>query len=149
MTAAQKKVNSEIRENEAIILYSSGLTYQEVADRLGYSDPSSAHRAVHRALRKRAEETFKDRDDLIVKHMEIIRMCVRGQMPAVVKGNPRAVEVVIKALERESKLLGLDKPIVADVRITDAMQQEINDLVQEFETVIQQRERAEENRARG
>lgn len=131
------------------MLYASGMTYQEVADELGYESLGGAYKAVQRALKKRAEESYAARDELIAKHMEIIRLCVRGQMPAVVKGNQRAVEVVLKALEREAKLMGLDRPIVVDARVTDAMTAEIDELVQQFELLAVQQSQAEANRERG
>jgi hypothetical protein len=129
-TEGQATAIGNDRETRAILLYSSGLTLEEVAQQLGYANHSGAQKAVMRGLKKRAQETFEARDEMIAKQLEIIRVCVRGQMPAVAKGNQRAVEVLVKALDHEARLLGLYAPVKADVKITDALQAEINDLVE-------------------
>lgn len=131
-TKAQSLLIGQLRENQAITLYASGMTFAEVAKEVGYADEGGAHKAVQRALKKRTAETMADCDALVAKHMEIIRLCVRGQMPAVLGGNPRAVEVVIKALEREAKMCGIDAPAKTDIKITDAFMAELEDLAEQL-----------------
>jgi uncharacterized protein YbjQ (UPF0145 family) len=139
---------SIVRENRALLLHCSGLTYEEIAAELEMS-LSGTHDAVKRALRKRNLEGDEALAELRAKHSEILRMVVRGQMPAVLKGNTRAGEVVIKALEREAKLYGADAVVKLDVKVTERLQAEIDELVGQMESLDVQAAVQEAARLRG
>jgi hypothetical protein len=138
-----------VRENRAILLYSSGMTFDEVAKEIGYANASSAHKAVMRGLKKRAEETFQARDEMIAKQLEVIRVCIRGQMPGAAKGVHRSVEMIVRALDHEAKLLGLYAPVKVDAKITDALNAEIEDLVEVMAQLDQQEAAQALAKARG
>ena len=44
------------REPEAVKLYQAGFTFEEIAEKVGYSDRSGARKAVHRALERDVPE---------------------------------------------------------------------------------------------
>lgn len=136
------------RENRALLLHCSGLTYEEIATEMGMST-SGVHHAVTRALRKRSLEGDEALAELRARHSEILRMVIRGQMPAVVKGNARAGEVVVKALEREAKMYGADAVVKLDVKVTERLQAEIDELVSQMESLDVQEAVQDAARLRG
>jgi len=120
---------AEDRQNQGILLIASGCTYDEVAKQLGYADRGGAYKAVQAGLKRRYQETVTQRDELIAQQMETIRLIIRGLMPKTLKGDPRSAEVMIRALERLARLTGTDAPAQVNMKITDEMMAEINDLV--------------------
>lgn len=136
------------RENRALLLHCSGLTYPEIAIEMEMS-VSGVHDAVQRALRKRSLEGDEALAELRAKHSEILRLVIRGQMPAVVKGDTRAGEVVVKALEREAKMYGADAVVKLDVKVTEKLQAEIDELVGQMESLDVQEGVQEAARLRG
>lgn len=131
-TEGQSKTLAEERENRAVLLYCSGMTFDEVAAAVGYANHSGARKAVMRALKKRAEETFAARDEMIAQQLEVCRLIIRGLMPKIIKGESRSGEVAIKAQEHVAKLLGLYAPVKADVKITDAFMAELDELAEQI-----------------
>lgn len=139
---------SIVRENRALLLHCSGLTYEEIATEMEMS-LAGVHDAVKRALRKRDIQGDEALAELRAKHSEILRMVVRGQMPKVLKGEARAGEVVVKALEREAKLYGADAVVKLDVKVTERLQAEIDELVGQMESLDVQEAVQDAARLRG
>lgn len=147
---AKTAIGAQIREDECIRLYTTGgLTLDEIAAQVGYADRSGAHRAIQRALKRRYQETAADRDALIQWHLEITRELVRGLAPKALKGETRAAEVIILALAREAKLLGLDATVRVDLKVTDAMMAEVQELVEQMASLDAQQAQQEAAKARG
>jgi DNA-binding CsgD family transcriptional regulator len=136
------------RENRALLLHCSGLTYPEIAEQMEMS-VSGVHDAVKRALRKRSLEGDEALAELRARHSEILRMVIRGQMPKVVKGEARAGEVVVRALEREAKMYGADAVVKLDVKVTERLQAEIDELVSQMESLDVQEAVQDAARLRG
>ncbi|KRV48793.1 hypothetical protein AQ490_23265 [Wenjunlia vitaminophila] len=122
---------ARLREADAVELRRQGKTYQQIADALGVSR-RTAWRRVQAALAARARETVADRDALIGEHLAYIETVLEGLLPKAAKGDARAAEVVLKALERHAKLLGLDAPVRASITVTDEMTERIKALADEL-----------------
>jgi DNA-binding ferritin-like protein len=137
------------RENRAVLLYCSGMTYAEVAEAIGYANAGSAHKAVQRALKKRAEETFAARDEMIAQQLEVCRLIIRGLMPKIIKGESRSGEVAIKAQEHVAKLLGLYAPVKVDAKISDAFMAELDELAEQIVALDAQQAAALSAQSRG
>lgn len=128
---AVRDVIAQEREAQAVILYTiGGMNLDEIAAEVGYSHRSAAKKAIDRAMLRRYQETTEHRDVLIQRHLEITRSMIRGLAPKIVKGDTRSIEVGVRVLEREARLLGLDAPVKADLKITDALTVEIAELVE-------------------
>lgn len=98
---------TRLREVEAYQLRKQGKSLEEIAQTLGYANSSGAHKAVARAA-ERALYVASD-DDRRLQMGRIADMWA-NLYPKMEKGDLRAMEVAIKLMEREAKLLGLDAP---------------------------------------
>ena len=81
-----------------------GLTYQELADALGYSHRSAARKAVFR--------TIKERSDMAVDAFKVMRFLEleerhRKSWVEALKGHPRALDRCLKAADERVALQGL------------------------------------------
>jgi DNA-binding Lrp family transcriptional regulator len=122
---------ARLRECDAVEMRRQGRTYQQIADALGVSR-RTAWRRVQAALAERARETVGDRDALIGEQLAYIESVLDGHLPKAVRGDARSAEVVLRALERHARLLGLDAPVRHDVQVTDEMTARIKALADEI-----------------
>ena len=105
---------------EAVRLRKMGLSYPQIAERVGYNSRQAAFQAVTTALRDIREETADDADDL--RTLEAERLDQLWQIAfteAVSNRSMRAIDTLMRIQERRAKLFGLDK---SDERMADAIQ---------------------------
>lgn len=97
-----------------------GKQWAEIADELGYADPSGAYRAAKRLLDRTEFEAVEEyraveADRLDEAHRlqfdALVRLSNAGEFDAV----PAAVNAIVKISDRRSKLLGLDAPTRVNV----------------------------------
>jgi len=99
------------RDSEAAVLRAQGLSYDEVADALGYSGRSAAHKAVHRALSDVVRQSIDEARVLAQQRLDgLRRMLVNlvtetGLAP---RDTIAAARALLAVEEREARLLGLD-----------------------------------------
>lgn len=103
--ATAKKTAMALKANKALQLKRAGFTFQKIADELGYTSQQMAWYAVHSLLKKAARLEY---EDMIQLHVERTEEMLMRMQPAIMKGNPRAIEVAVKVLDRQAELLGLD-----------------------------------------
>jgi len=126
------------RDAEAARLRARGLTYQQIADELGWTSRGDAHHAVQRALEATVKEAADevraielDRLDTLyraalavleaehftVSNGRVVSLDGSGPLPDT---GPvlAAIDRLLKIQERRSKLLGLDAPSKAAISIT-------------------------------
>lgn len=104
VTAAEKQA-------EALRLRKAGLTYEEIADRLGYANKSGAYKTVMSALRKIVQEPADELRKLEIERLDVM---LASLWPFILKGSPRHVEIGLKVMDRRAALLGLDAPKVVE-----------------------------------
>lgn len=95
------------KERRALELAKAGVTYDRIAQEVGYASRSGAHKAVQRALNRSIQPDAEEFRKLQMARLNDMRL---GLWPKVRQGVPRATEVAIKIEEREARLLGLDAP---------------------------------------
>lgn len=123
---------AKARRCDAVELrFKQGMSYQQIADALGCGK-TTAIKLVRDALAERMRETTHMRDALIGEQLAVIEAILDGLLPRVASGDSRAAEVIIKALDRHARLLGLDAPVRADVRVTDELTAQIMQLADEL-----------------
>lgn len=83
LVATPRLVNARLRQNEATLLRAAGLSYDDIAARLGYGGRGAAYKAVKRVL-----DTTRDRAALVHRLMSRIRL-------------ERSLEVLAGAVEAE------------------------------------------------
>ena len=98
----------EQKRAQAYTLWLAGITLEVIAERLEYADASGAKKAIdaHRALQVAAIEGTAFHDAIVTLHK--LRAALWTKAMA---GDDRAVTNLLRLLEREAKLLGLDAPM--------------------------------------
>ena len=102
-----KRVRIKERRLRALELRMRGLTYADIASQVGYASPSGAHKAVRAALEAEALMAASEVRDLLVMRLETL---LQGIWDAACRGDLQAIDRVLRVLDREAKLLGLDLP---------------------------------------
>jgi len=108
----QKEINALDKQLQALQLRIAGVSYQSIADALGYKHASGAHKAVSSALKKTLQEPADD-----LRSLELARLdsAMQAIAASVKQGQYGAIDRLLKIMERRAKLLGLDAPAKLDV----------------------------------
>ena len=106
---AVKALDNQLK---ALELRKAGVSYQRIADALGYKSASGAHKAVHTALKKTLQEPADE-----LRTLELARLddMLKAIAPHVAAGNLTAIDRALKIQERRARLLGLDAPVKQDL----------------------------------
>lgn len=153
-------------------------TDDQIADALDMS-PNAVRGMINKALTQRAKEQDRPRAELVQQQIDLINRLIRARYTDAMATRPvinprlfgssdaealaRALEAanavaglalkstdsIIKLLAREAKLLGLDAPIRADVRVSDAMLMEIEELMDQMDALDAQAAQQQEAKAKG
>lgn len=108
----QDALNALDNQLKALELRKAGVSYQRIAETLGYKDASGAWRAVKSALKKTLQEPA---DELRTLEIERLDAMLSAIWASVKQGQYGAIDRAIKIMERKAKLLGMDAPVKADV----------------------------------
>jgi hypothetical protein len=102
------------RMREALNRRIQGLSYAEIADELSIST-QVAHDYVSGAIERLTGEEVRSAE--IARQLQLLRLDVMlaALWPKVLDGNVNAAQAVLKIMERQSKLLGLDAPVRIDI----------------------------------
>ena len=101
----------------------SGMTVTEAAATLGLSRQQGS-RLYNAELHRVTEANNELRGLLIAQDLETLRLLTRAHMPHALRGDTQSAKVVLAALDRHAKLLGLDAAIKIEVsndRINEAV----------------------------
>lgn len=105
--SAQRRVAVAERHTQAVQLAASGLSYDVIAEQLGYTHRSAARKAVVGALRARTVEAVDELRELEVQRLDSLQ---RALWERALGGEQRAVDSVVRIIMTRAKLLGLDRP---------------------------------------
>jgi hypothetical protein len=100
------------KQRDALLLRKQGMTYEAIADTLGYASPSGAYKAILSALQRTLQEPADDLRTLEGGRLDAMLEATWG--PAS-RGIPQAVDRVLRILERRAKLYGLDAPVKQEI----------------------------------
>lgn len=95
------------RQAKALELRKAGLTYQQIADTLGYGSISAAEKAIKSGLKTLIREPA---EELRALELERLDKMLASHWKAVLNGHVRSTEVVLRIMARRAALLGLDAP---------------------------------------
>lgn len=116
--AKHSKLKPETLEKEAKVLElrRGGLTFDLIAQRLGYASASGAYKAYQNACNRivydDVVETRKvEMDRLDIAQAAIWNNVIQGEVPSVI--------ALLRIMERRAKLLGLDMPTKAQIEVTN------------------------------
>jgi len=107
MKSQTRTVKAHDRHLQALELRKAGATYQAIADQLGYASPHGAHAAVASALKATLREPAE-----ALRELELVRLdsALLGIWRRVQSGDYKAIDRLVRIMERRAKLLGLDTP---------------------------------------
>lgn len=100
-----KRIKERRRIQKAVELAAEGTPWPVIAIQLGYKDEANAKQAVRRAIESVSAPAAGMYRELQLQRLEL---AVEALMPQVRDGDLKAIDVLVKVHERESKLLGLD-----------------------------------------
>lgn len=101
------------RQTQAVELALSGVSYETIADELGYADRSGAWRAVRAALDRHEAPAVKEKRDLENARYDRIQTAL---WPLATADPPdlKAIDRLLRLFERRAKLNGLDQQAARD-----------------------------------
>jgi DNA-binding CsgD family transcriptional regulator len=92
------------RRSRALRLLSDGMTYQQVADQLGYANRGTVHRLVARSMAAQQVEDVARLRHLEASRLDALQVVV---WDAAIAGDLTAVRVATNIIKTRIKLLGL------------------------------------------
>lgn len=115
------------RERQAVNLARGGLGFAEIATQLGYANASGAWKAVQRALARVPQGAVED-----YRRIELLRLdrLWAAYWAKALGGDLPAALYLLKVSERRSRLLGMDAAVAIRATVTDALDAEIEELLE-------------------
>ena len=107
MERLANKLASHDRKLQALELRKAAATYQQIADQLGYRSASGAFNAVKAALKATLREPADELRELEAARLDAMLLPLWRRVQS---GDERAVDRVLRIMERRARLLGLDAP---------------------------------------
>lgn len=104
------------RKADAVALALSGMSYGQIAERVGYADRGAAWRAVMSVLRENVPANV---DELRAVEGARLDALLTAYFARAMRGDLRAAEFVLRVIDKRNRLFGLDAPVRVDVRTTD------------------------------
>jgi hypothetical protein len=115
-TTSKRNIRARENENKVLDLRRQGISYEKIHRITGLSI-SGAHAMVKRVMERLTEYANETADE--IKKQELLRL---DEMQAAlykkaVKGDIRAIDAVLRIMQRRAKLLGLDEPEKVDLGV--------------------------------
>ena len=138
----RSKVKPETLEKERRVLEfrRGGLTFDLIAERLGYASASGAHKAYLSACNRIVYEDVVEVRKSEMDRLDIAQAAIWGDLTDTqnVDANTRArlVLALIKIMERRARLLGLDMPTKAQVEVSIYDRDTIDDEVKRLVAIL-------------
>lgn len=129
-----KRDQRAARNTQAVTLRLSGLTYEQIGQRMDIST-NSAHRMVTR--------TLQETQDVSVDNLRSVENARLDRAQAaiwkdVLEGDIQAIQAFLKISDRRAKMNGLDAPQKVDMNLN--IKQEMEQAISELESVLIQGE---------
>lgn len=103
-----KTMAVRVKHIEALELRIAGHNLQAIADKLGYSDPKSAWKAIEAAIAERVSPLAEQHREIVQARIDA---AIQVVMPKVQAGKLEAIDRLIKLIDKECKLHGLYMPL--------------------------------------
>lgn len=138
----RSRVKPETLEKERKVLEfrRGGLTFDLIAERLGYASASGAHKAYISACNRIVYEDVVEVRKSEMDRLDIAQAAIWGDLTDTqnIDANTRArlVLALIKIMERRARLLGLDMPTKAQVEVSIYDRDTIDDEVKRLVAIL-------------
>jgi transposase-like protein len=100
------------KERQILELRRAGMSYADIAQSLGIASAAAAREAFRRAMQHSLSESGAD--ELREIESERLDRLQRAAWPKAANGDLSAIAMVLRIMERRSKLLGLDRAAADD-----------------------------------
>lgn len=121
-----RSLDNAERDAAACRLRAEGLTFDEVATRLGYADRSAARRAIEAALAATVAEPAAILRQLELQRLDALHRTAWALLDAEdADVRLKAIDRALRVMERRARLLGLDAPTRVETVTIDAVEAEI------------------------
>jgi hypothetical protein len=121
-----------VRQHEVVRMRTQErLPFREIATRLE-CDVKNVYQAWKRGVADLADQAAEAHAQYLGEQLANLSIAIDALMPAVMKGNVRADEALVKLFDHQAKLLGLYAPVRANVTVTDEMTARIKQLADEI-----------------
>lgn len=131
-----KTEDDALNDREALRLRSQGLSYREIAGRLGV-DTSTAYRRTQRALAAVPVEDVETHRALELDRLDALQRAVWDK---ALDGNLNALDRVLAIMTRRSKLLGLDAPLRREDKLEYFTGDQITAEIRRIERILAEHE---------
>jgi hypothetical protein len=105
MSATSQELKAVDKQLQALKLRQAGISYEEIARRVGYRSASGAYQAVKSAMKKTLREPADEIRQIELSRLDTALFAIWSD---VKRGNLFAIDRFLKLSERRSRLLGLD-----------------------------------------
>lgn len=103
------------KENEAFDLrINHGLTFDRIAERLGYASRAGAKKAFERALERLKNP---DKENIVQTELERLDRMTETYWEAAIQGNPRAAELVLQIMDKRLNYLKHGQPVKIEAEV--------------------------------
>jgi hypothetical protein len=115
MTKTQRAAEAIENERRVVELRLVGLTFDRIAEQIGYTDGSAAYKAYQRAIARTVTQPAEELRDVELARLDSLwRVNYRNAMT----GDAKATLVCLRISERRARLLGMDAPIKTEMELT-------------------------------
>lgn len=135
------------RRTKLIQMRLAGVDYITIAERLDYSSPNAARKDFTRVMRETLDLQAEAAEELRNVELQRLDRLQAAAWADAVKGNLRAIETVLKVIDRRCRLLGLDSPLQVEATVTEVTQQDLE--LREMINAAKAQVAAEEKTLRG
>ena len=108
MKTQTNEVANHDRKMRALELRKRGWSIRKISEELGYKAENGAWSIIKSALKTTIREAATE---VVTIELERIDALVDANWDAAMDGDLQAAHVILKAMERRAKLLGLDAPV--------------------------------------
>jgi hypothetical protein len=106
-TPEEKAAELEAKELKVLELRRAGLTFQRIAEEVGYATPSGAQRALERIMTRNVPQAP---DEFRWQELDRLDRMQVALWPRAMKGDDRAIGTIVRLMERRARLVGIDAP---------------------------------------
>ncbi len=103
--SSPRRIAAKFRQQQALELRLAGVTFQTIADRLGYATRDGAHKAISAALQATIQQPA---DELRAVDVERLDKLTQAVWIRAIGGDLQAIDRCLKILAQRARLLGLD-----------------------------------------
>jgi predicted transcriptional regulator len=113
-----RRCRRQARQRQVLELRTAGFTQPQIAEKLGV-DQATVSRDLKEAFSAYAQELDEEKKHYARLDLRRLEAIIAAQWPAAEEGCTKAARVVLAALERRAKLLGLDAKQQVEVSLNN------------------------------